>query len=71
MKDVLLYTELIAELGVAGVHASGPLASFGAALATGRAGEISNTVVDVIGDLSGHVRLHDAGAGTGAEEAGR
>lgn len=59
MKDVLLYTELIAGLGVAGLHASGPLASFGSAMATGRAGEISNTVVDAIGDLSGGVRLHD------------
>ncbi|MDO9396131.1 MAG: NAD(P)-dependent oxidoreductase [Herbiconiux sp.] len=63
MKDVLLYTELIAGLGVAGVHASGPLASFGAAMATGRSGEISNTVVDALGDLSGGVRLHDAGEG--------
>jgi 3-hydroxyisobutyrate dehydrogenase len=53
MKDVLLYTELIADLGVAGLHASGPLASFGAAVATGRAADISNTVVDVFGDLSG------------------
>jgi 3-hydroxyisobutyrate dehydrogenase len=60
MKDVLLYTELIAGLGVAGVHASGPLASFGAAIATGRSTEISNTVVDVLGDLSGGVRLYDA-----------
>ena len=59
MKDVLLYTELIANLGVIGLHASGPLASFGAALATGRAAEISNTVVDAIGDLSGGVRVHD------------
>jgi 3-hydroxyisobutyrate dehydrogenase len=59
MKDVLLYTELIAGLGVAGVHASGPLASFGAAIATGRSTEISNTVVDVLGDLSGGIRLHD------------
>jgi len=58
MKDVLLYTELIAGLGVAGLHASGPLASFGAGIATGRAGEISNTVVDVIGDLSGGIRVH-------------
>ncbi|TAJ50296.1 MAG: NAD(P)-dependent oxidoreductase [Herbiconiux sp.] len=59
MKDVLLYTELIAGLGVAGVHAAGPLASFGAAMATGRSAEISNTVVDVLGDLSGGVRLYD------------
>lgn len=64
MKDVLLYTELITTLGVAGLHASGPLASFGAALATGRSDEISNTVVDTIGDLSGGVRVHSADPST-------
>ena len=60
MKDVMLYTDLIAQLGVAGLHASGPLASFGVSIATGRAADISNTVVDALGDLSGGVRLHDA-----------
>lgn len=59
MKDVMLYTELISDLGVAGLHASGPLASFGAAMASGRTAEISNTVVDAIGDLSGGTRVHD------------
>ncbi|TPW74818.1 NAD(P)-dependent oxidoreductase [Schumannella soli] len=58
MKDVQLYTELIADLGVAGLHASGPVAAFGLAIASGRADEISNTVVDAIGDVSGGVRLH-------------
>jgi 3-hydroxyisobutyrate dehydrogenase len=67
MKDVLLYTELIAGLGVAGLHASGPLASFGAAMATGRATEISNTVVDVLGDLSGGVRVSDSAESTEGE----
>ncbi|THG31533.1 NAD(P)-dependent oxidoreductase [Naasia lichenicola] len=66
MKDVLLYTELIAGLGVAGVHAAGPLASFGAAMATGRTTEISNTVVDVLGDLSGGVRVHNGAEGDAA-----
>lgn len=60
MKDVMLYTELVAGLGIAGLHASGPLASFGAAIASGRSTDISNTVVDAIGDLSGGVRVHDA-----------
>ena len=59
MKDVMLYTELIAGLGIAGVHASGPLASFGSAIAAGRAGDISNTVVDVLGALSGGIVVHD------------
>jgi 3-hydroxyisobutyrate dehydrogenase len=64
MKDVLLYTDLIAQLGVAGLHASGPLASFGSAIATGRTADISNTVVDVIGDLSGGVRAQAEGTPT-------
>lgn len=60
MKDVVLYTELLTQLGVASLNASGPLASFGLARSLGYADEISNTVVDAIGDVSGHVRLHDA-----------
>jgi 3-hydroxyisobutyrate dehydrogenase-like beta-hydroxyacid dehydrogenase len=59
LKDVVLYTELIAELGVAGLNAPGPLAAFGLARQLGYADEISNTVVDAIGDISGGVRLHD------------
>ena len=58
MKDVVLYTELISELGVASLNASGPLASFGLARSLGYSDEISNTVVDAIGDISGGVRLH-------------
>lgn len=61
LKDVVLYTELIAELGVAGLNAPGPLAAFGLARQLGYADEISNTVVDAIGDISGGVRLHDEG----------
>lgn len=57
MKDVTLYTELLADLGVASVNASGPLAAFGLARALGYADEISNTVVDAIGDVSGGVRI--------------
>ncbi|SKA98130.1 3-hydroxyisobutyrate dehydrogenase/hypothetical protein [Agreia bicolorata] len=60
MKDVVLYTELVSTLGVASLNASGPLASFGLAKALGYADEISNTVVDAIGDVSGGVRLHEA-----------
>jgi 3-hydroxyisobutyrate dehydrogenase-like beta-hydroxyacid dehydrogenase len=59
MKDVVLYTELVSQLGVASLNASGPLAAFGLAKALGYADEISNTVVDAIGDISGGVRLHD------------
>lgn len=65
MKDVTLYTDLVASLGVTSINASGPLASFGLALGLGYADEISNTVVDAIGDMSGGVRLHEAGPDTG------
>jgi 3-hydroxyisobutyrate dehydrogenase-like beta-hydroxyacid dehydrogenase len=59
MKDVVLYTELASELGVASLNSAGPLASFGLAKALGYAEQISNTVVDAIGDVSGGVRLHE------------
>ncbi len=59
LKDVTLYTELLAQLGVAGLHSSGPIAAFGLARALGSADEISNTVVDAIGDVSGGIRLAD------------
>jgi hypothetical protein len=60
MKDVTLYADLAASLGVASINASGPLASFGLAMGLGYADEISNKVVDAIGDVSGGVRLHEA-----------
>jgi 3-hydroxyisobutyrate dehydrogenase-like beta-hydroxyacid dehydrogenase len=61
MKDVALYADLVAGLGVASLNAVGPLASFGLAKALGYADEISNTVVDAIGDVSGGVRVHANG----------
>ncbi|WP_329139058.1 NAD(P)-dependent oxidoreductase [Streptomyces sp. NBC_01476] len=64
MKDVTLYTDLAAGLGVAAVNASGPLASFGLAAGLGYADRISNTVVDAIGDVSGGVRLYSEGGQT-------
>ena len=57
LKDVILYTELAGQLGVASLNAPGPVASFGLARALGYADEISNTVVDAIGDISGGVRV--------------
>lgn len=62
LKDVTLYTQLVASLGVASLNSAGPIASFGLARALGYADEISNTVVDAIGDVSGGVRLHDPAA---------
>jgi len=66
MKDVLAYVDLVAGLGVASPNAAAPLASFGLALQLGYADDISNTVVDAIGDVSGRVRIHD-----GAHDAGK
>jgi 3-hydroxyisobutyrate dehydrogenase-like beta-hydroxyacid dehydrogenase len=68
MKDVTLYTDLAASLGVASINASGPLASFGLAMGLGYADEISNTVVDAIGDVSGGVRLHQTDTDTADKE---
>lgn len=59
LKDVTLYTELLGQLGVPSLNATGPVASFGLARALGYADDISNTVVDAIGDISGNVRIHD------------
>jgi 3-hydroxyisobutyrate dehydrogenase len=46
------------ELGVASLNAAGPLASFGLGAALGYDNQISNRVVDAIGDVSGGVRLN-------------
>lgn len=59
MKDVLLYVEYLAELGAPSLHASGPVAAFGIALQRGYGDQISNRVVDALGDLVGGVRLQD------------
>ncbi|MBO0732316.1 MAG: NAD(P)-dependent oxidoreductase, partial [Acidimicrobiaceae bacterium] len=58
-KDVVLYVDYLHEIGVASLNASGPLASFGVAANLGYGNQISNRVVDAIGDLSGGVRLHE------------
>jgi 3-hydroxyisobutyrate dehydrogenase len=62
-KDLVLYVDHLRELGVPCLNASGPLAAFGAAANLGYADQISNRVVDAIGDLAGGVRLHPGGAG--------
>jgi 3-hydroxyisobutyrate dehydrogenase-like beta-hydroxyacid dehydrogenase len=59
VKDVLLYVDLVRSLGVPSLNAAGPLASFGAAARLGYGEQISNRVVDAIGDLAGGLRLHD------------
>jgi 3-hydroxyisobutyrate dehydrogenase len=56
-KDIVLYLDQLHELGVASLNAAGPLASFGLGTALGYGDQISNRVVDAIGDISGGVRL--------------
>lgn len=57
-KDLVLYMDLLRELGVLSLNAAGPMASFGLGTALGYGDMISNRVVDAIGDLSGGLRLH-------------
>jgi 3-hydroxyisobutyrate dehydrogenase-like beta-hydroxyacid dehydrogenase len=69
-KDVVLYIDHVRELGVPSLNAAGPLATFGAAINLGYADQISNRVVDAIGDLAGGVRLHERTAGDGRGAGG-
>tara|TARA_B110000503_G_C7071890_1_gene381219 strand:+ start:137 stop:1027 length:891 start_codon:yes stop_codon:yes gene_type:complete len=57
-KDIVLYVDLVRELGVVSLNSAGPMATFGLASALGLGDAISNRVVDAIGDLSGGVRLN-------------
>jgi 3-hydroxyisobutyrate dehydrogenase len=61
LKDLTLYVDLVRELGVPALHASGPVAALGLAAGLGYGEQISNRVVDAIGDLAGGVRLHSEG----------
>jgi 3-hydroxyisobutyrate dehydrogenase len=62
-KDVALYVDLVGRLGVPSLNAAGPLASFGLAENLGYGDQISNRVVDAIGDIAGGVRVHDTTEG--------
>jgi 3-hydroxyisobutyrate dehydrogenase-like beta-hydroxyacid dehydrogenase len=59
MKDLMLYVDLAGRLGVPSLNAAGSLASFGLAIERGYGDQISNRVVDAIGDIAGGVRLHE------------
>jgi 3-hydroxyisobutyrate dehydrogenase len=59
MKDVTLYVDMMRELGAPTLNVGGPLASFGLALGLGYGEQISNRVVDAIGDVAGGVRLSE------------
>jgi 3-hydroxyisobutyrate dehydrogenase len=58
-KDVTLYVDLLGRLGVPTLNAAGPLASFGLADNLGYGDQISNRVVDAIGDVAGGVRVQE------------
>jgi 3-hydroxyisobutyrate dehydrogenase-like beta-hydroxyacid dehydrogenase len=59
LKDVTLYLDMLRELGAPSLNAAGPVASFGLALGQGYGDQISNRVVDALGDVAGGVRLHE------------
>jgi len=61
LKDVIMYVEHVRELGVPSLNAAGPIASFGAASQLGYGDQISNRVVDALGDLCGGIRLQPGG----------
>jgi 3-hydroxyisobutyrate dehydrogenase-like beta-hydroxyacid dehydrogenase len=63
-KDIRLYLEHVARLGVPTFNGPACLAAFEVANALGYEDQISNRVVDGIGDLAGGVRLHDQGETT-------
>ncbi len=58
-KDIRLYLEHVARLGVPTFNGPACLAVFEVANALGYEDQISNRVVDGIGDLAGGVRLHE------------
>jgi 3-hydroxyisobutyrate dehydrogenase-like beta-hydroxyacid dehydrogenase len=58
-KDLMLYLGLVRELGVTSLNGPPCLAAFHLAAALGYGEEISNRVVDALGDIAGGVRIHD------------
>jgi 3-hydroxyisobutyrate dehydrogenase len=63
-KDIRLYLDHVARLGVPTFNGPACLAVFEVANALGYEDQISNRVVDGIGDLAGGVRLQDTGDAT-------
>jgi 3-hydroxyisobutyrate dehydrogenase len=59
MKDLLLYMDFVHQIGTPSINAAGSVASFGLAARLGYGEQISNRVVDALGDLAGGIRLHD------------
>jgi 3-hydroxyisobutyrate dehydrogenase len=58
-KDLLLYLDVVRELEVTSLNGPPSLAAFHLAAALGYGDEISNRLVDALGDISGGVRIHD------------
>jgi len=65
-KDVRLYLDYVARIGVPTFTGPGCLATFEVVNAMGYGDQISNRVVDGIGDLAGGVRLQDTTTSEGA-----
>lgn len=63
-KDIRLYLEHVSRLGVPTFNGPACLAAFEVANALGYEDQISNRVVDGIGDLAGGVRLQETGGAT-------
>jgi 3-hydroxyisobutyrate dehydrogenase len=59
MKDLLLYLDFVHGIGTPSINAAGSVASFGLAERLGYGEQISNRVVDALGDLAGGIRLHE------------
>jgi 3-hydroxyisobutyrate dehydrogenase-like beta-hydroxyacid dehydrogenase len=59
MKDLLLYLDFVHDIGTPSINSAGSVASFGLAARLGYGEQISNRVVDALGDLAGGIRLHD------------
>ncbi|MCL6443182.1 MAG: NAD(P)-dependent oxidoreductase [Alicyclobacillus sp.] len=58
-KDLSLYIELVKELGVVSLQGASCLTAFEVAIGLGYGDQISNRVVDALGDLAGGVRLNE------------
>jgi 3-hydroxyisobutyrate dehydrogenase-like beta-hydroxyacid dehydrogenase len=59
-KDLVLYLDLVRRLGVTSLNGPPCLAAFHLAAALGYGDQISNRVVDAIGDIAGGVRIQEA-----------
>jgi 3-hydroxyisobutyrate dehydrogenase len=64
-KDLRLYLELLQSLGVTSFTGTACLGSFNLAIALGYGQQVSNRLVDALGDIAGGVRIHET---TGAED---